>query len=167
MMSFEVTKANSILENYLSRKTDVIEDSEQIIKAKDFAKKKHANQLDDSGKDYFEAHLVQVFNVLNQLTDDEDILSAGLLHDTIEDTNTTREELVKEFGKVVADLVMEVTHEGKKDKFGYYFPRLKTKDGITIKLADRNSNVSRMHSWGKQRQQQYLRKTKFWRSEKK
>ena len=61
---------------------------------------------------------------------------------------------------------MEVTQEEvEKDQKGYYFPRLKSKEAILIKFADRLSNLSRMSSWNMKRQEQYLRKSKFWNSE--
>ncbi len=134
-----------------------------VDKAYDFAKEKHRDQLDDIGKSYFEAHVCQVAKILHCITDDEDILAAGLLHDTLEDTQTTYEELVITFGIRVADLVMEVSHEGKKDEVGYYFPRLKTRDAILIKFADRLSNLSRMEAWTPGRQKQYLKKSQFWK----
>ena len=55
--------------------------------------------------------------------------------------------------------------EGKKDEKGYWFPRLKSKDAIIVKFADRLSNLSRMDVWDEERQQHYLKKSKFWRSE--
>jgi len=134
-----------------------------IIKARAFSATKHSGQLDDTGRDYYMEHLVPVCEAIIQLTNDEEIWMAAILHDTLEDTDTTYEELVKEFGKRVADLVNEVTDEGEKDSYGKYFPRLKTKDGILIKLVDRASNISRMQSWNEKRQQHYLNKTKFWK----
>lgn len=126
-----------------------------------FASFKHQGQVDDSGNDYI-YHPIQVANIIRMVTaSDNNLIAAALLHDTIEDTNTTYEELVETFNKDVADLVMEVTHEGTKDK-GYYFPRLKTQRGIMLKFADRLSNVSRMESWSANRQEHYLKKSKFW-----
>ncbi len=130
-----------------------------------FAKIKHLGQLDDCGKDYFESHVVQVHNIVLQVTDDPEILAACYLHDTIEDTKTTYEELKENFGVRIADLVNEVTHEGEKDQKGFYFPRLKSKDAMLIKFADRLSNLSRMGSWGENRRDHYLKKSKFWKSE--
>jgi (p)ppGpp synthase/HD superfamily hydrolase len=130
-----------------------------------FAKMKHLGQLDDEGKDYFESHIKQVYTILLQITEDVEILAAAYLHDTIEDTDTSYEEILNIFGKRVADLVMEVTHEGEKDSKGYFFPRLKSKDAILIKFADRLSNLSRMQSWDLNRQNHYLKKSKFWKSE--
>lgn len=131
--------------------------------ARSQAREYHAGQVRDDGKDYFEAHLQQVVHILEQLTDDEDILAAGWLHDTIEDTEMTYEHLHDFFGKRIADLVMEVTQEGKKDSYGFYFPRLHSKEGIMIKMADRLSNISQMDGWDEKRQAHYLRKTKFWK----
>jgi (p)ppGpp synthase/HD superfamily hydrolase len=128
-----------------------------------FAQSKHKDQLDDEGKSYFDAHLLNVFNILQKVTKNEAVLAAGLLHDTIEDTNTSYDELLDNFGKEIADLVMEVTHEGEKDSYGRYFPRLKSQHGIMIKLADRLSNISRMEAWDIARREHYLRKTKFWK----
>jgi len=132
-------------------------------KAFAFAKDKHRGQEDDSGKSYFEAHIVHVVSILRQVTTDPDILTAAYLHDTLEDTATTFHELADTFGNRVAGLVYEVTHEGDKDSYGYYFPHLKSKDAIIIKFADRLSNLSRMEPWNESRQAQYLRKSKFWK----
>lgn len=134
-----------------------------LIKARTFAAVKHQLQKDDDGNDYYMHHLVPVCEALIVLTNDEEVLMAGILHDVLEDTDTTYEELVKEFGKRVADLVDEVTDEGKADSYGKYFPRLKSKDAIMIKLIDRASNISRMGSWNEKRKQHYLNKTKFWK----
>ncbi len=136
-----------------------------VDQAREFAKKKHLNHYDDEGKPYFDAHLEQVVAILKTVTNDQNILAAAYLHDVIEDTDTSYQEVEEHFGKRVADLVHEVTHEGHKDEKGYYFPRLHSKDAILLKFADRLSNLSRMHCWPEKRQQQYLKRSKFWRSE--
>ena len=140
------------------------------LKAYEFAMNKHKGQKDDDGKDYFYAHVCQVAHLICAVTygfpNADEIVSACYLHDTIEDTETTYEELKKEFGQKIADLVNEVTHNGQKDEYGYYFPRLKSKEAIMIKFSDRLSNLSRMSSWDEKRQDQYLRKSKFWNSNK-
>ena len=139
------------------------EELDKYCKASNFAKLKHAGQTDDNGKDYYKAHLFPISLAVRNLTKDIDILVAALLHDTLEDTDTTYDELVKEFGERVANLVLEVTHEGQKDEYGYYFPRLHSADAILIKLCDRASNISRMQSWDEKRKEQYLKRTKFWK----
>lgn len=138
--------------------------SEIIEKALRFAEQKHNEQIDDEGKAAI-GHPLQTFLILKKVTDDKNLLAAALLHDTIEDTETTYEELVKEFGKEIADLVNEVSHEGSKNEHGYFFPRLHTRKGIMLKFADRLSNLSRMNSWNEKRKEQYLEKSKFWKSE--
>ncbi len=135
-----------------------------LKKAWEFAKKKHKGQLDDSGLPY-ENHPLMVSYILAFVTHDLEIIAAALLHDTLEDTDTTYQELVSKFNKRIADLVNEVTHEGEKDTHGYYFPRLKSRDAILIKFADRMANLSRMEPWDDKRRQHYLKTSKFWKSE--
>ena len=137
----------------------------RVDRALEFGRAKHGGSLDDEGMVYFEAHCFVVADLLSLVSDDEDLIIAGLLHDVLEDTDTIYDELVKVFGLRVAGLVLEVTHEGQKDHKGFYFPHLKTKDGIVLKFADRLSNLSRMGSWSKSRQLHYLGKSKFWKSE--
>jgi guanosine-3',5'-bis(diphosphate) 3'-pyrophosphohydrolase len=132
-------------------------------KALDYASKKHRGQLDDSGRPYFFAHVIQVYNIIQDITDDEATLCAGLLHDVIEDTDTSYEELVHEFTKEIADLVMEVTHEGN-DYRDYYFPRLKSRKAVMIQFADRLSNMTRMRDWPGDIQQQFLEGSVYWRT---
>ena len=134
-------------------------------KALGFAHRKHKGQLDDCDLPYI-YHPVQAAKILEMVVPkDENLIAAAYLHDTLEDTDTTYEELVKEFNKDIADLVNEVTHDGSKDQKGYYFPRLKTQRGIILKFADRLSNISRMDAWNENRKQHYLNKSKFWKSE--
>lgn len=133
-------------------------------KALDYASKKHRGQMDDRGRPYFFAHVIQVYNVLLDVTDDEATICAGLLHDVIEDTDTTYEELVHEFNKEIADLVMEVTHEGT-DYLDFYFPRLESRKAMLVQFADRLSNMSRMRDWPGDVQQRFLEDSVFWRKE--
>ena len=136
-----------------------------IDKAYEFADLKHKDQKDDDGKEYFGAHILNVVSILMQVTKDPVVIAAGYLHDTLEDTDTTLDELTKVFGHEVARLVHEMTHEGTNDNVGYYFPRLASKKAILIKFADRLSNLSRMDNWSPKRQQHYLSKSKFWKSQ--
>jgi GTP pyrophosphokinase len=133
-------------------------------KALEFAAEKHKGQLDDQGRPYFFAHIVQVHGLLNEVTDDEETLCAGLLHDILEDTETTYEELIREFNKEIADLVMELTYEGDNDS-GRYFPRLRTRKAVVVKFADRLSNLARMVDWPGDWQQDYMDESKFWSTE--
>lgn len=129
----------------------------------EFATTAHKGQICDSGKDYMEDHILPVVNLLKQITKDRDIITAGYLHDILEDTPITYDELKSKFGICVTELVKEVTNKqvyGVKD----YFPNLESKKAIIIKFADRLQNISRMEPWSKKRQQKYLDRSKFWKN---
>jgi GTP diphosphokinase / guanosine-3',5'-bis(diphosphate) 3'-diphosphatase len=141
-----------------------------IEKARDFATTAHLGQTDDEGKPYIQ-HCEKVAEIVSRITNDDEIIAAAWLHDTIEDTNTTLWKLEENFGRRVMELVHEVTHEGydivieQQAKTGYFFPRLKSRDAMLIKFADRLHNLSRMDSWDEQRRAQYMRKSRFWRDQ--
>lgn len=128
-----------------------------------FAVEAHKGQLRDDGKPFI-VHPATVAAILQNVTDDEDILAAAWLHDVVEDTSVSIEVIEARFGSRVANLVMEVTHEGNGTT-GYYFPRLNTQAGIMIKFADRLSNLSDMNSWSDKRRTHYLKKSVFWKSQ--
>jgi len=138
-----------------------------IERAQRFAEIYHAGQLRDDGDTPFIVHPDKVAHILMQITTDVNLIAAGWLHDVVEDTDVTYEQLRAEFGADIADLVMEVTHEGQADSHGYYFPRLKTQRGIMLKFADRLSNLSDMDDdvWPQDKIDHYLKKSKFWKSE--
>lgn len=83
-------------------------DTDLIRKAYDFASVAHAGQLRMSGEPYF-MHPSAVAMNLAEMGFDEHTISAGLLHDTVEDTSASIEELDEEFGEQVADIVDGVT----------------------------------------------------------
>lgn len=134
-----------------------------LWEADGYAEKAHEGQFRDDGVTPYMTHPRQVATIIAQVTDDENMIAAALLHDVIEDTAITYEDLVIDFGEDIANLVNEVSHEGKPDSKGYYFPRLKTQRGIMLKFADRLSNLSDMASWDEKRREHYLRKSKFWK----
>ena len=90
-------------------------DDEQIAfieEAYQFAKKAHANQKRASGQQYI-VHPTQVAGTLANLGLDPDTIAAGFLHDTVEDTDVTNDELKEKFGKDVAFIVDGVTKLNK------------------------------------------------------
>lgn len=139
------------------------EDRLSLVRAYNFARAKHEGQFDDCGKPYFTAHVMQVVDILLRVTNDKDIIVAALLHDLVEDTDVTLQDIASKFNGDIANLVKELTKEGKKDEYGYYFSHLKSEKAILIKFADRLSNISRMESWDEDRRNQYLRKSVFWK----
>ncbi len=84
------------------------EDYAKIEKAAYYANTKHENQKRKSGEPYI-IHPLAVAETLIQLNMDADTVCAGLLHDVIEDTNTTEEDITQLFGKNVCELVQGVT----------------------------------------------------------
>lgn len=122
---------------------------------------KHRGQTDDEGKPYIQ-HVKAVAMMVKLFTNEENIINAAYLHDVLEETDTSYEELRKIFGKKTADLVLELTHTKNKSK-GSYFPKLESRWAIIIKLCDRAHNLSRMNSWNNKKRKLYLRRSRFWK----
>lgn len=119
---------------------------EQVHEAYEFAKRKHEGQVRKFSELPYFTHPKYVARVIEQLTKDEDLVAAALLHDVLEDTDATYEELHREFGKTVASLVQELTNDKSvkgKDKAIYLSSKMAamTSGALTIKLADRFHNV--------------------------
>ena len=83
-------------------------DEDALNKAYVFAMKKHGAQLRASGDPYY-SHPVEVAGILTKFKLDSSSIVAGLLHDTIEDTDTTVDEISSLFGEQVAQLVDGLT----------------------------------------------------------
>ena len=84
------------------------QDTSLIEKAYHFAEKAHTGQKRESGEPYF-THCCHVASILMDFNLDEDTICAGLLHDTVEDTSITLEDLKREFNKEIAHMVQGVT----------------------------------------------------------
>lgn len=85
-----------------------VPDREMITRAYEYAVKAHESQRRASGQPYI-SHCVAVANILAELNVPPVLIVAGLLHDTVEDTPVTLEDLTKDFGEDVAKLVDGVT----------------------------------------------------------
>lgn len=128
--------------------------------AVEFAVRWHGDQRRPAGEPYVE-HLLEVVTVLvdGVGVTDVDVLRAGVLHDVVEDTECELGEVRERFGARVAELVGWVT---KGDDREAYLARLKDapEDALTIKLADRLSNVQRLGTHPRAaKQQSYYRET--------
>lgn len=103
-----------MLENLLLRIEQYNPDADLnvIIKAFDYATKAHENQYRKSGEKYI-THPIEVAKILAELELDVDTIAAGLLHDVIEDTEITYEDIAREFSTDIAELTDGVTKLGK------------------------------------------------------
>ena len=144
-------------------------DLKKIRKAYDFAKEKHGDQLRRSGEPYI-IHPVQVAYTLAELGLDESTISAALLHDVVEDTEVTREELAKTFSEEIAEMVDGVTKLGKLNYTSKEEEQVENyrkmflamgKDirVIMIKLADRLHNMRTLRFLTRDRQIANARET--------
>ena len=102
------------VEHLITRVQGYIPDADVgvIRAAYDFSAQAHKGQTRRSGEPYLK-HPLAVAGILTALRSDVSALVAGLLHDTIEDTVATLEELEERFGKDIAQLVDGVTKIGK------------------------------------------------------
>jgi len=121
----------------------------KLVKAADFAAKKHRNdRRKDADKTPYINHPIGVAEILTEEGDvnDVDILCAALLHDTVEDTDTSFEEIEELFGKVVRDYVDEVTDDKTLEKMERKRLQIvnapkKTPGAKQVKLADKLYNL--------------------------
>ena len=120
-----------------------------------FTVKKHGDQKRASGDPYF-SHPVEVAGILTELKLDEPTIVTGLLHDTLEDTDATYEELQRLFGEEVAQLVdgvtklskLELTADQNKQAENFRKLLVATANDIRVlivKLADRLHNMRTLH----------------------
>lgn len=118
-----------------------------IFDAYEYAKEKHSGQMRKNSNLEYITHPKYVARIVEQLTDDPNMVAAAFLHDTLEDTDTTYEDLKRSFGSDVANLVLELTNKkeerGKMKKKDYILQKMAqmSNDALTIKLADRLHNV--------------------------
>lgn len=127
------------------------QDVQKVSKAIDIAIQCHGDQLRGSGIKYFE-HPIAVSLILSEMCMDTDTLITGLLHDTVEDTDLTLQDIESQFGKTVAKLVDGVTKLSKieilpKDQqqaanFHKFFVSISSDIRVLIvKLVDRLHNM--------------------------
>jgi guanosine-3',5'-bis(diphosphate) 3'-pyrophosphohydrolase len=130
-------------------------DEDVLNRAYVYGLKKHGTQLRASGDPYF-SHPVEVAGILAEMRLDTSSIVTGLLHDTLEDTDATRDELARLFGDEVAKLVdgvtklsrLEVQSETTKEAENLRKLVLAMSSDIRVllvKLADRLHNMRTLH----------------------
>lgn len=123
----------------------------KVLKAIEFANVKHAGQVRRVSNEPYITHPMAVMILLVAYKPKSKnlnaLLCAGILHDVLEDTDTTFEELVENFGGMIASLVLELTNDEKEiERLGkneYLKIKLRglSSYALTIKLIDRLVNL--------------------------
>ena len=134
-----------------------------VLKAYNFANSQHDGQLRKSGEPYI-IHPLQVAYILSTIGMDASTICAALLHDVVEDTEITHEDLVKEFGEEIAEMVAGVTKLSKLPEYAtmeekqvenyrkMFLAMGKDIRVILIKLADRLHNMRTLKYLSRERQ---------------
>ena len=147
-----------------------------IRKACDYAQQAHAAQFRVSGEPYFQ-HSIAVANILAGLELDHESISAAILHDVVEDTNSSLKDIQEHFGNGIASLVEGVT----KMKMIHAFQSLPESDKkeqiqsenlrkmllamaedirvVLIKLADRTHNMRTLSALPEEKQRRIAQET--------
>jgi (p)ppGpp synthase/HD superfamily hydrolase len=141
----------------------------QVLAAATFAAEKHADQRrKGAAAEPYVNHLLEVAHLVSEsLTEpDTNVVVAALLHDVVEDTAVTKDEVAARFGEDVADLVAEVTDDksllkAERKRLQVVNAPKKTARAQIIKLADKVSNLRAiLHSppagWSIERQREYF-----------
>lgn len=139
-------------------------DMERVRKAYEFAEQLHHSQVRLSGEPYI-FHPLSVAVILAQMEMDTDTIIAALLHDTVEDTDCTSQNLIDLFGEQVAELVDGVTKLGRiayssqeeqqvENLRKMFMAMAKDIRVILIKLADRLHNMRTLKSMTAEKQRQ-------------
>ena len=143
---------NIILNNLIQKIREYNPTEEKIImKAYEYAYNLHNGQVRQSGEPYI-MHPLNVAYILADMHADKDTICAGLLHDTLEDTNITKEDIAHDFNQSIANLVNGVTKISKMNFSSKHAQNMaNTRKIITsitedvriiiIKLADRLHNM--------------------------
>ena len=147
-------------------------DKNELItnKALEFAREKHKGQMrkNNTPVEYI-THPINVANLVKKYANNakniDDLVSSAYLHDTLEDTNTTYEELICNFGNIISNLVKELTNNDvlKKEMGKTKYLSMKmanmSENALIIKLCDRLDNVSSLYDTNKAFIDKYLRET--------
>ena len=124
-----------------------------ISSAESFAKTKHAGMFRKDGTTSYSKHLQDVVNRLKSLgVIDSEILCAGWLHDILEDTDVTFDEIYEQFGNKTAVIVTSLTKDTtlpRKQREQAYVKQLResSHDAKIIKICDISANLSNIKNW--------------------
>ena len=140
---------NEYRANHIEPKIKKENTNDKIEKTLEFAKGAHLNQIRADGTPYINHPIKVAENVKKYIKSKEidNLIICALLHDTLEDTNTTYYDIANNFGYLVASIVLELTNDNEiKNLLGktrYLQIKMKnmTNWALNIKLCDRLNNV--------------------------
>lgn len=117
-----------------------------IRKAADFATRAHEGTFRKGTQIPYIFHPMEVAQIVAMITDDQELIAAAYLHDVLEDTDVTAEEIEKEFGSYVLQLVLQKTEDKAlswRERKGQTIRHLPgaTRDVKILALADKLSNL--------------------------
>ncbi len=144
-------------------------DLDPVLKAFEYSKAKHEGQFRVSGEPFF-SHPLAVANILADMELDTSSIAAALLHDVVEDTEVTENDIAKEFDETIAQLVAGVTKLGKipytsneeqqiENLRKMFLAMANDVRVIVIKLADRLHNLRTLKSMPEDKQREKARET--------
>ncbi len=144
-------------------------DVENIRHALEYSEAAHRGQSRRSGEPYI-SHPIAVASILTQLRLDSQAIKAALLHDVVEDTEITNEDIAKKFGKPVAELVdglskldkieFETSEDAQAENFRKMLLAMaRDVRVILIKLADRLHNMRTLNSMSSEKRERIARET--------
>lgn len=132
-----------------------------IEEIREYVKNKHEGQKRKQGTPYY-LHPYAVAEILKNKGFNEEYQIAGLLHDTLEDTNATKEEILKLTNENVLEAVVLVTKEHGYNMQEYYSRIMKNDMARMVKLADRWHNLSESAMTNYLFKQKYIKETEKW-----
>ena len=153
-------KVQKRIKTYIEDKKEL----ELVKRAYEFARDKHEGQYRKTGEPYI-THPLSVAMILTEIYADAETLSAGLMHDVLEDCDCTEEEMEKEFGKSITRIVQGVTKLSRinfsteNDYLIEYYKKIivgMSEDVrvIIVKLADRLHNLRTLWALPKEKQKE-------------
>ena len=134
----------------------ILEELPLVDRAIAFAVLKHSGQVRKGTSLPYVTHVVEAMEIVSRLTEDEEIRAAAVLHDTLEDTKTTKEELIQHFGERVAELVAAESENKREERPAeetWWIRKKETIDHLSeastevrmLTLGDKLSNVRAMY----------------------
>ena len=147
------------LKDGTGKETDEMEKTmkqDLLQKAMIFAAMKHEGQVRKGTTIPYFTHVMEAMEIVSRITKDKEVRAAAVLHDTLEDTCTTKKELIHVFGSRVANLVAEESENKREDKPAeetWMIRKMETiehlskasKEARKIALGDKLSNIRAMY----------------------